>query len=69
MLIGYTNICKSADTHTASEHSPCPFNPTVHKQNLLRFTQLHLGKGDGQVKSLWVRIKSWAGVGDTVVGV
>ena len=36
MLLGYTNICNCTDTHTASEHSPCLFNPTVHTQNLLR---------------------------------
>lgn len=38
-------------------------------RNQLECTQLHLGEGEGQVESLWVRIKGWAGMGDTVVGV
>lgn len=35
----------------------------------LECTQLQLGEGEGQVESLWVRIKMWDGMGNTVVGV
>ena len=41
--------------------------PNVREQ--LECINLHLGNGDTSVKSLWVRIKGQASMGDTVVGV
>ena len=41
----------------------------LYVREQLECTQLHLGEGEGQVESLWVRIKGWAGMGDMVVGV
>ena len=35
----------------------------------LECTQLQLGEGEGQVESLRVKIKRWAGMGNRVVGV
>lgn len=41
----------------------------LYVREQLECTQLHLGDSEEGVESLWVRIKEWAGMGDTVVGV
>ena len=41
----------------------------LYVREQLECTQLQLGEGEGQEESLWVRIKGWAGMGETVVGV
>ncbi|XP_068531176.1 uncharacterized protein [Anas acuta] len=41
----------------------------LYVREQLECTQLQLGESEGQVESLWVRIKGWAGMGDTVAGV
>ena len=41
----------------------------LYVKEQLECTQLHLGEGEEQGESLWVRIKGQAGMDDTVVGV
>jgi len=41
----------------------------LYVREQLKCIELHIGVNDEKVESLWVRIKGWANIGDTAVGV
>lgn len=41
----------------------------LYVREQLECTELHLGGNDEEVKSLWISIRGWANIGDTVVDV
>ena len=41
----------------------------LYVREQLKCIELHIGVNDEKVEGLWVRIKGWANIGDTAVGV